>query len=232
MRNYNIATAVLAGGYISQAVFYSGEWPTEMRYDFLGVLAIPFFYFFTLLTGFRIGALLQIPKKILHGMLGYAIVALYLLSPYKVDELAKSRQHSIENAERTTAFQSDLRELISQIIDKPGMPLIFESFHWLDYEPIFSLREYLYTYGVRQNPLYLYIHPYPEEIFDRPSAKYLANNLRLLHKYGGEGFLPLRRFPKATERCFAITFSGDTQTSCNSFKIWTVEELRAKKATM
>lgn len=219
IRQYTIITLLLTGLYLSQMIFYHGQWPAGNRYDFPGVLTIPFFYLFTILTAVNILYLLNVPKRIIDGIVVCTIILFYLASPYQLDELSKMRQASWHNVERTVTFTNNIHSIVREVKDNPEIPLIFESFDVLDYEPIFSVRWFLLANGL-QNPMYLYTHPYPQDPLDHPLVGQLARNLALLHKYGGEGFLAIGPLRVQDNSCFVVSFSGDNTTPCPTLRIW------------
>ncbi|MCP4398963.1 MAG: hypothetical protein GY801_16895 [bacterium] len=219
LQQYAVVTFFLIAIYLSQNLFYHGQWPTGMRYDMPGILALPLFYFFTLLTMMKSFRFIKIPEKIIHILILVSIIGIYWNSPHSFKEWGKIRQTSIKYADRTREFTQNIHSIVAQATKFPQMPLIFESADISDYEPIFSVRLFLLAYGVH-NPLYLYVHPYSESTLDSPIKKQAAINLQLLNQYGGEGFLPLSQLSSLIEPCFVITFSCETNLKRNTLRIW------------
>jgi hypothetical protein len=72
----------------------------------------------------------------------------------------------------TRKFDRNLRKVIAVVSSDPGKPILFESYHISDVEPLASVKIYLESYGVR-NPMYAKLQ-YSSDQFTNEHENFLA----------------------------------------------------------
>lgn len=182
---------LLIAFYLFQFIFYNGNWPQFNRYDFPGMMAIPFAWLLVFTYAIRSLALFVGEKRGLTLAKVICLVAfLLLLQPGKarifkpaglrpptswpafvsvvsssepLHGLAKLRQSCSENRDRTRSFAQTIRGLAALLRQDPSRPLIMYSGNPIDFEPIYGTKRFLEFNGAT-NPTYLRLAFTPETV--------------------------------------------------------------------
>ena len=194
--------------YVSQYVFYNGAWPTQMRYDFPGLLALPLMAVTLLWLLLRLFDALELPgRSLLHGLAAGTLAMVVLQQGF-----AASRLAARENAERTIEFTTRLDCTVANLKAEPSRPVLLTSHRPSDYEAVSSLLHYFHAYRVT-NPIFLRLEYAP----DHPNSrleKELATGLYRASMNGiapgpcACGVLPIEQLSRF-EPAFAIGLSGE-----------------------
>jgi len=207
--------------FLSQRVFYTQRWPTEIRYDFpgrLGEVATLVILIYTCLQLFKKIGISQFDQVFFRA--GY--VALFAIVIFQNNYFSAARAYTQDNVRRTVQFAQQIEYIKHETLDFPEYPIIFESHDVMDHEPIFSVKIFLSAYGVR-NPISIRMHGYSSQSMDiDPSVKGLAENMERVSKEGGiNGFVALDALKDQAGNCYSIDFSAPSVTDCiNLGQIW------------
>jgi len=187
-----IFCAALVLFYVSQYVFYNGEWPCGSRYDFPGFLAMPLFWvgfaFFSLkflqAMGMQIEFLRMIRAGLIVGLIG-------LILSIGFDAFSVRCCHTAYQGARS---REKLDEIAHRVREQPNKPIILTALGTpLVFEPVFSIRRFLTSRDV-QNPFFLR----PADIQAKPGFEQgLVERLQLVSEAGfaKEKILPLSSLP-------------------------------------
>ncbi|BCX14772.1 MAG: hypothetical protein KatS3mg088_455 [Patescibacteria group bacterium] len=212
-------------GYMSQIVFYSGGFPTGIRYDFPGVL---FKYLFWL-TSFYI-FILSFESFLYEYKFSFknfiVLVSRFLLVVILLYEVATKGYSNLILVERkareiTNAFNNKVIDLSSIANNNPDYLIIFRSENPWDYEPIFSMQRFLEFQGVKN----LIVLKYTDSDFENRSGltKFLSEELFEVSKNGDKekGFAVFNQlyFDKFRKRCILVLFSNAKEDLNCEYKI-------------
>jgi len=204
---------VLCGIYFSQLIFYNGNWPTNIRYDFPGMLYIPISIYILYLTAEKIFT--EIPNlKYPRFLARFAWAASLAL-------LAFSRGYAptIDGLESNVVVTNDFTNRIEQVSSllkkNPKDALVLESGNIWDYESVFSYERFLRAYGV-SNPIFLRIHGYSPEMMADGLGQSLAIHLLDISNNGNNLFHPLSQIENYRNKCFSLNLSGSFESECQS----------------
>jgi len=196
--------------YLSQLLFYNGEWPTGTRYDFPGMLYIPAAMVILTVYGVQLApeAKRATFSRTWRLALGIALALVTLMKGYSptitfVDRMVKSSNEFVRGIEHAA---STLRA-------HPDYGLVIESGSVADYEAVFSHEEFLRAYGV-QNSIFLRMHGYSLETALYKQEKKLVAHLTDVSARGASGFEPLDVLDGFGEKCLSLILSGDYETGC------------------
>lgn len=200
--------------YLSQLIFYNGEWPTGTRYDFPGMLYIPAALVVLTIYGIQIAPDTQLAafsrawRLALVGSLaavtltrGYGSTIMY------VDQMVKATNQYVEGIEHAAAT----------LQAHPDFALVIESGSVDDYEAVFSHEEFLRAYGV-QNSIFLRLHDYSLATARGSQETKLVTDLVDVSARGTGGFQPLDELDAFGEKCFSLVLSRDYETGCQPLK--------------
>lgn len=144
--------------YISQALFYNGNFPpSALRYSFPGMLTVPFFALLFLSTAFSVFNLLGLDRRIIRNMTKLLFVGLLIV--IVVDDYRDSRSFVNSNVKATNEFAGELSEILAYLKIHPEQPVVIDSYSIWNVEPIASLHAYLLVDGIH-NPIFLRLN-YP-----------------------------------------------------------------------
>jgi hypothetical protein len=184
--------------FVSQYVFYNGDWPNERRYDFPGLLVYPFLGAVELWL--LLGALrnLRISYASRQAVYGWALAGLtWVVLEFGIPLI---EQVSL-NVKHALWFSQALDRIVARLDAEPNRPLVFVSHRAWDYEPVLSLKRFLYVRRVR-NPIFLRLTYSPDD-YEHPSGIAQARELRELSEKGSCGsmappwtFQPLGELPE------------------------------------
>jgi len=171
--------------YLFQIIFYSGNWPTNSRYDFPGILAKQIFWL-TLLAVFLHFIKIFNKKIVIKVYLGIvtsmAIVLIFISYNKGFGSIITSVNNNVLS---TRAFTSKL-ERLSEVTSKyPDLPVILRSRSFWDYEPVYSLIRYFKYLNIKNQ---IYLDYEDKDITLRLGLeKYLSEDLYKLSKAGFSG---------------------------------------------
>lgn len=175
--------------YLSQFVFYNGVWPKHNRYDFPGVLAVPFFWLVLLVGLCNAVRLLGFGRRgVRLFKIGLCAICLVAVQPAAARErwleikgadfgswlrtaIASSEpmasyrnlnEASWRNRDKTIIFSGTIKAIAEACRKNPKAPVVIESFRPRDYESVASVRAFLVASGV-PNPLFLRINGYSRD---------------------------------------------------------------------
>lgn len=200
-----LVTLFLLLVYVSQYVFYYGNYPVNIRYDFPGMLVGPLLLLVVFAYIVRVLKLFYPPfnAELVNRLLGLLLITLILIRGYSF-----TRDMSKLNYERAKSFSTSLSRLIERLESSKDKVIVFDSYNTTDYEPIFSVQRYLDAYGV-QRQKFIVLHDYSANTASDPLGKSLATELSNFSRYGStrEGFVftPLNQLDDKT--CVSIIFS-------------------------
>jgi len=184
--------------FISQYVFYNGDWPNHSRYDFPGVLVIPMFYV-TLIVFVNFLLARSETPKLVTNLLKYGIIVLLVVITAKSSFL-EIRARVRDNATKTIVFTTRIESIKAKSLSNPSTPIVIESGNPWDYEPIFAYAEFLKAYGVK-NDLYLRLHGYSNKTVKPGLEEQLTVYLEHVEKEGSEDFKAL---PGTLDNCYSV----------------------------
>lgn len=197
--------------YLSQVIFYNGDWPVGFRYDFPGALYKPLFF---LSLAWFLSRSLQVVKEDNRYYAGFKygmIVSLVLaIPPAGFESIREVGNHNVRG---TQAFTAQLDAVILALDQNPGAALVLESHHPLDYEQIYSWPRFLRANQIA-SPLFLRLHGYSETTVVLPRQKMLSQLLERASKEGDQEIGPIRELENFSDKCFSLHLSGRTATEC------------------
>jgi hypothetical protein len=154
---YYYIAILLLGLFVSQYVFYSGKWPTNMRYDFPGMLAVPLLFLAMVVFVRRLMAQ-RVPQTVDKCVL--VLFSLFIIININWQGFSVLKAASRANAQTTQAFSQNMASLADKMKHNPTAGLVLESFRAGDYEPVASIGRFIRFYGVK-NPVFLHINEHP-----------------------------------------------------------------------
>ena len=133
---------------------YSGGWPTNIRYDFPGIISKQLFWIVCLIFISQIANAAN-NKFIILAMRSIKIlIVLFLI----YSSINSGFQHIINSSKgnvlATSHFTSKIRELSRLSSANPTYPVVIRSIKFSDFEPIHSMERYIKYLNIK-NPLYL-----------------------------------------------------------------------------
>lgn len=224
LASYSLLVSLVSGMVIaSQFIFYNGDWPRGMRYDFPGLLVFPGLAgleAWLLLTLLRVLGMGRLAREVICGALLAGLIGIVLLNGFALPGAVAN------NVASTRSFTQHLDTIVLRLQAEPTRPVVFVSHSAWDYEPILSLKRFLAARRV-VNPIFLSMVSYGPEEHSDPLAIELTRRLDQLSLLGRWGtmtypwtFEPLDRLP-IDGRPFGIGFSGSPGKETESLgKIW------------
>jgi hypothetical protein len=193
--------------FISQFVFYNADWPNHSRYDFPGVLIIPFFYGTLLLFVKKILDTYKVEPTVVLGLKYGALLGLIFVIIMRGYVAIQVRIE--QNAQKTQAYTAQIEKLAKLLVTNPDKVVIIVSGNPWDYEPIYAYSQFLRAYGVT-NTMYLKLENYSPATVANGIEKRLATELQTMQLNGGWGYEPL---PENLDNCYSILLTTAT-TNC------------------
>jgi hypothetical protein len=203
-----LAVSGLGAIYAMQNVFYFGEYPTQIRYDFPGLPAKVLLAIVAVL--FILGLLKKtgLNKSIarsLHAGLAGGLLVLTIHAGYK-PIIENASLYTLATQYWTTALDKSIQTVKSD----PSRPIVITPYDILsDFEPIFSVQRFMSAKGVT-NPMYLSLGLVTATDSDRQSQD-LLRQLKDVSQAGGKGFQPIGSLPGKLPpgtKPFGIAMSG------------------------
>ena len=219
LKYYLLGTTLIVF-YSTQFTFYNGQWPTEIRYDFPGMLSIPFFllsvYTYSLSAIKTLNPQARLDTVLYVSFFSY-LLFFSLSTQYKI-----LRQSALENQNNTVNFKNKINKIIGVTKNNPKIPIIFNSHAPFDYEPIASVNIFLTNYGAKNNK-YLKLHYAPISAKNE-LEKQLTNMLVNISNNGGTGefsFKPLSQFDEKTN-CVDISYVEISNSLCQYKEVFPI----------
>jgi len=149
---YLLTIIMIAGVIASQYLFYDNSLPTNMRYDFPGIVALRLL---DIIAFAWIWSLLAKSNKVwMKGLVVLVILSGLLFQIYRVG-FNKIRNQVIGVVNQTKYTDGQMNNLVNTAKQTPEKTLIIVSNHYLDYEPIVSISRFVRARGLT-NPIMLY----------------------------------------------------------------------------
>jgi hypothetical protein len=211
--------------YASQYIFYAGKWPiSDSRYYFPGVLAFDFGIL--LLLMFSLNLIKIVIDKNKWELTLHSLVLVTLLS-ISLNNFPDSHLRAVHRTQVTKSFDDKFSLVLKVLAENPNLPLIIMANHPTDYEPIFALNRFLYSYA-NHNPLAVKVN---DEAFkinssDDPQIKWLKEAIKDLSLNGARSkrkdlyFDPINNFDE--HNCISVGLSGPPVMSCKygAIRLW------------
>ena len=149
----------MAAVYFTQVVFYHGELPTKMRYDFPASLFVPFSYLALtcyIFYGLRLILSVRVTNYI-SAFLALLILAVYLPMVTRAGPSPLTKAVNM-NIEKTNEFFHAVQAIAAAAQHSPGADIILEAYGPGAYEPVFSVLSYVRALGA-DNSIAVRLHP-------------------------------------------------------------------------
>ena len=193
--------------FVSQFVFYNGNWPNHSRYDFPGVLVIPFFYASVLFFVKKIMESYKVAPMIISSLTYGAYIGLVFVTIMRGFVAMQVRIE--QNMQKTQAYTAQIEKLATILTENPTRHVVIVSGNPWDYEPIYAYSQFLRAYGVT-NTMHIQLANYSPESVPEGIEKRLATELQAMQLHGGWGYEVL---PEKLENCYSILLTSAT-TNC------------------
>ncbi len=195
--------------FISQFVFYNGNWPDHNRYDFPGLLYLPVYFIGLVLF---VKTLLEKSKLApLHITVMIWAVYVGIICTIVMRGVVGTQVTIARNVAATTGYTARIKQLAAALKEKPNAPVILESANVWDYEPIYSFTVFLRAHGV-SNSFYLKLNGYTSQTVNQGLEQNLAKELEAIEAEGNARFMPLK--DADLTNCYSLAISGVSTTPC------------------
>jgi hypothetical protein len=208
------------GLYLSQVLFYNGNWPrtggysAPGRYDFPGMLYLPLTFCLIIWYVQHLNRYLNISRTWSAIVFTVFLVGCIVLVVRQRNGLKVIVNSSISNWQRTLTFTSNLSRLVELSQKYPDYALVFQTDFVWDYEPVFSYPKFLTAYSVNNPRFFCWIDTLSSNASDL--EKQLASDLDKTSKKGSVPFYEPRHDLKSFgQRCIAVIISGEPACSCD-----------------
>jgi len=136
--------------WISQYVFYNGNWPLGNRYDYPGVLVPSLIYFISIVYFQKLLRLVGHSRLIVFRI----VISIFVI--FTIIRVGYERIIYVSkmNQKRSVDFTTKIIEISDYIKGQPDLPIVFFSYSLIDLEPLESTRMYLRSNGIL-NPIYI-----------------------------------------------------------------------------
>jgi len=195
--------------YFTQYIFYSGKWPSGIRYDFPGILAKQLFWLVCFYLCSRLVIVFfDFQKSKVNILLYSTFFGLLFFSVINTGYHAII-QTSKYNVLASATFTRNLSTLSDLAKNHHNYPIVLKSENVWDYEPIFSLERFLRFMGVSNA---IYLNYKNANLAERTVLKKnLSEELTRISKNGMSGNNTLfNQFDpkKMSTSCILVTLSG------------------------
>jgi hypothetical protein len=191
-----LALILMAALFASQYFFYSGNWPRNSRYDFPGLLALPFMGLCVAWIG--LGALASLNPRWLGAAQAGLLAMLAAVAGFR--GFSEFHAQARNNEATTTRFSQDLGRAVAQFRQDPTVPVLFVSHQFGEIEAICSVRRFLRARQV-VNPLFLKLDGYDSSKAVSPQDRQLTQSLESLSQ-GGDDNQPPAVYLRNPNDCF------------------------------
>jgi len=196
----------------SQYILYNNSLPTNMRYDFPGIIL------FRVLDLVAIALILESLKKVKRFKLikfgGYLMMAVFMVYYILTRRYTLILMASEKNARLSNEFSQKIELVAKTLKNSPEIPLVFVSRHYIDFEPIVSVTRYLTAKGVNNE----FKLNFKEQKIDKTDSLGQELNDRLVKVSLGEEKQDelFKRFTSFDEEvpCYSISFQREYPGPC------------------
>jgi hypothetical protein len=227
LRDWMFSTGVLlatfcfmAAVYFTQYVFYRGDLPTGMRYDFPASLFVPFVYLALTCYVFY-GLRLVLPARVTNyasAFLALVVVIAYLPTVTRAGPSPLTQAVNL-NIEKTNAFFHAVQAIAAAAQQSPRADIILEAYGPGAYEPVYSLFAYARALGA-DNSIAVRLHP--AEMSYGPLYDNLEKQIRDWQDNGNDRFIPLSRAQTTgPKNCISVGINGTPDAACAMFEVKT-----------
>jgi hypothetical protein len=227
LRDWILSTGVLlvtfcfmAAVYFTQYVFYRGELPTEMRYDFPASLFVPFSYLALTCYVFY-GLRLILPARVINYASAFlALVVLIVSAPIIMRAGPSPLAKAVDlNIEKTNAFFHTMQAIAAAAQQSPDADIVLEAYGPGAYEPVFSIFAYARALGV-DNSIAVRLHR--AEMSYGPLYDSLERQIGDWQDKGNDRFIPLSSVQTTgSKNCISIGINGMPDAACAMFEVKT-----------
>lgn len=223
---YSIFFFLLLIVYASQFVFYFGEF-SPPRYQFPGIFCrhISIFLFIAIVDVVMHQNSIRFSRIHIASIFGgLCLLTATCASFYQwhgtftFDNIRKNRITSQQKASDSNLFFGKLKDAVAYLKAHPTIPVILNSHKIDDYEPIYSLNQYLKSFGLT-NPISLNIDGYSPANFSADSDKLnflLSKRLESVELFGqGGSFIPISSLKNNVE-CYSLGLNGPPLSKCKN----------------
>jgi hypothetical protein len=206
------AMAFIVGLYLSQVVFYHGDWPTGDRNDLPGMLSWPATLFVVLWLLNRLGGLMLAGKTYRGALLVSTLAIGAGAVVANAGNIAEIRREAENNVHGTTAFTAEIDSLSVLAHDHPSYPVLIQSTDPADFEPLISYPRFLVANGV-SNEMFLLWTPSRHGVSNYKGS--LSAQLVGISKGGAPGqYQPISRLTNPGDQCILVVLSGAARQPC------------------
>ena len=226
-----IGTVLLIGLYLSQVVYYNGDWPRSLpvdwRYNVPGLLCWPLALFLILWTARKLSSSLPIvPGSRLAIRRGVFVIRLPAVRVVQasmvliglaavishVGDASVERIASQSNVRRTTRFTGVIERLARVAARHPDYPILVQTNYAWDYEAVVSYYVFSRAYGV---PNEMYLIWIPDEHPSSPWLDHLRADLARYSEQGwGDTYLPRPQLNIKGQKCILVVVAGEPEKTC------------------
>lgn len=197
--------------FLSQYIFYNGDWPNHSRYDFPGVLVIPLSYSVFLLWLYKVLESFAVAPVILKGLRYGFIAGLVCITIMR--GFVATQVKVADNVTSTQRYTAHITKIANEVKAHPEKPIVIESGNLWDYEPVYANSKFLRAYGVT-NTLHLRLHNYAPDTVAQGLEKQLATELLEIQNNGGGEYTKL---PAQLSNCYSLQLIV-IETECELLK--------------
>jgi len=187
---------------LTQIVFYNGNWPAKIRFDFPGMMITPLIVVAsaTLATGVIRSFWSKTPTYFIPLLI--AIVSGYTI----IQGFQEVRAGSVRNEQLTTDISSKIDLIAKTLKADPNAVLVLENYDAFNYEYLVGIQQFLHFYKV-ENPIVVRNHGYNVE---DQTSDLLKTIVRIEFGWEEAGKSQLA----AASKCYSVHFSGHQPTNC------------------
>jgi hypothetical protein len=210
----------MAAVYFTQIVFYHGELPTKMRYDFPASLFVPFSYLALtcyIFYGLRLILSARVTNYI-SAFLALVVLAVYLPIVTRAAPSPLTKAVNL-NIEKTNEFFHAVQAIAAAAQQSPGADIILEAYGPGAYEPVFSILAYVRALGA-DNSIAVRLHPAGTSygaLYDS-----LEREIRGWQDQGTDRLMPLSKAQTTgSKNCISVGINGPPDAACAMFEVKT-----------
>jgi hypothetical protein len=205
--------------YLSEWVFYNGDWPSlGTHYDFPGLLYLPAVIVILYWLALRLAPVMAQSDRMIPA-LGLSLLAALSLTVAFHRGFSRTSVVLRGYVAATIAFSDNLQRLVELLQQEPDLQLVVEGSGsaWLDFEPIVGFSRYLDALGVA-NPVFVRLHGYRASDLEPGHERNLATRLERT-SFAGDGFYsPLPLLEDSSGDCLSVFVGESFPTRCDTFE--------------
>jgi hypothetical protein len=211
----------MAAVYFSQQVFYRGQLPVQMRYDFPASLFVPLSCCVLICYVFY-----QMRFYLDARVVNYFSIFLALIigATYATRFAVRFNSRPLPlavtvNIEKTSAFFNEVSALASAARQSPRSPIILEAYGGGALEALFAVQTYVRSLGA-ENPVSVRLHPAGGSqgvLYDR-----LERRIGVMENESSPQFVPLSKsLANRDAGCISVGINGPASETCTGFEVKT-----------